>query len=168
MESFIPYRDSVLTWLLRENLGMKRKKPQLLPLFQLMHCFISLLFRRKLSHCHGSCPQPCWYQLWWDPQHPQVSKTRLQLKVIVGVNHCLKQSLSLQVRRPCQTDPLQRRYQWGPQQPAGARAQRGSGSPQRPAVRAGSGRHHREWVFTQGNASLSDWGRRCGRTQARF
>lgn len=39
-----------------------------------MHPFISLPFRRKLSYCHGGCPQPCRYQLWWDPQHPQVSK----------------------------------------------------------------------------------------------
>lgn len=40
-----------------------------------MHPFISLPFRRKLSYCHGGCSQPCRYQLWWDPQHPQVSKT---------------------------------------------------------------------------------------------
>lgn len=41
-------------------------------LFQFMHHSISLSFRRKLPYCHGRRPQPCWYQLWRDPQHPQV------------------------------------------------------------------------------------------------
>lgn len=53
-----------------------------------------------------------------------------------------------------QTDPLQRCDQWGPQQPTGARAEGGGGSPQGPAVRAGPGRHHREWVW-HGETRLS-------------
>lgn len=53
---------------------------------------------------------------------------------------------STQVCWPCQTDPLQRCDQRGPQQPPGARAEGGSVSPQRPAVRTGPGRHYREWV----------------------
>lgn len=65
--------------------GYEEKKNSIsASLFQFMHCFISLLFRRKLSYCHGSCPQPCWYQLWWDPQHPQVSKTRFG-SILFGV-----------------------------------------------------------------------------------
>lgn len=51
-----------------------------------------------------------------------------------------------QVRRSSETDPLQRRDQRGPQQSPGPRAERGGGSPQRPAVRSGTRRHHREWV----------------------
>lgn len=110
--------------------------------------------KQNIKHFDASLHFGAFYLRFW-----------LRLEVIL-VKRFLKQSLLLQVCWSCQTDPLQRCYQWGPQQPAGAWAQRGSGSPQRPAVCAGSGRHNREWVFTPGNASLSDWGRIYGHTQS--
>lgn len=28
--------------------------------------------RWEFPHGHGSCPESCWHQLWWNPQHSQV------------------------------------------------------------------------------------------------
>lgn len=85
----------------------------------------------------------------WPPHLCPLRPHRLVVCWFTGFHCCLWS----QVRWPRQADPLQRRDQRGPQQPSGARAEGGGGSPQRPAVRPGPGRHHREWVCSPAGKS---------------